>query len=239
MAVVTIEEMHYDFRFKADKVDTLANQDFSPAEIDWLLNEAQDRLLKSKYGLTNTYRAPFENIQKRIDDLSTLVVKYPRQPDITPVRQNDIYEIKLSTLEEDYLFMIRARAYVQDCDWANLKPVEHDDLNEILIDPFNKPSTETLPITYGKSSDEEGSSIYIYPGSLIVTSVRLEYLKQPAKMSLGTYVYLDGITYPRTNCELPEHVRSELVDLAVSLAKAYSEDPQGYPLAVQAFRSNE
>lgn len=34
MAIVTIEEMHYDFRFKADKVDTLANQDFSSAEID-------------------------------------------------------------------------------------------------------------------------------------------------------------------------------------------------------------
>lgn len=58
-------------------------------------------------------------------------------------------------------------------------------------------------------------------------------------MSLGTYIYLDGVSYPRTECELSTQVRSELVDLAVSLAKAYSEDPNGYPLAIQTLRTNE
>lgn len=51
-----------------------------------------------------------------MDDLATLVVKFPRQRDITPFRQNDMYEIKMSTLDEPYLFMLRARAFVEDCD---------------------------------------------------------------------------------------------------------------------------
>lgn len=111
----TIEEMHYDFRLKCDRVDSLTNQDFNPAEIDWLLNEAQEVILKTKYSINNTYRAGFESTQKRYDDLSTLVIKHPRQEDLTPIDQDGIYEIPLSNLTYPYLFLIRAQVYVDGC----------------------------------------------------------------------------------------------------------------------------
>jgi len=108
----TIEEMHYDFRLKCDRVDSLTNQDFNPAEIDWLLNEGQEIVLKTKYSINNPYRAGFEATQKRFDDLSPLVIK---NEEVIPVDQDGVFEVPLSTLAYPYLFLIRAQAYADEC----------------------------------------------------------------------------------------------------------------------------
>jgi len=120
-----------------------------------------------------------------------------------------------------------------------MRPVQHDDLNDLLEDPFNAPSMSSVPFNFGRSTDVDGSSLYIYPGNLDITKVRLEYLKQPQKMSIGGYTYLDGTASVRTECEMPNHVKREIVDRAVALAKAYAEDPNGYPLALAKLTNNE
>ena len=40
-------EFHYDFEILADEIEALANKSFNPAEKDWLLNRAQDQLVRS------------------------------------------------------------------------------------------------------------------------------------------------------------------------------------------------
>lgn len=113
--ITTIEEMHYDFRLKCDRVDSLSQQDFNPAEIDWFLNEAQELVIKNKYSINNVYRAGLEHTQKRIDDLSSILIKYPEQPDIEPVIEDGIAELELSRLKYPYLHLVRLHAYVNDC----------------------------------------------------------------------------------------------------------------------------
>ena len=44
-----VKSMHYDFKLKMDRVDTLSNPDFNIAEIDWLLNEAQLVFVKNRF----------------------------------------------------------------------------------------------------------------------------------------------------------------------------------------------
>jgi len=45
----------------------------------------------------------FETTQKRNDDLSSLVVKYPDQPEIAPIKlDNSVYEIPLKDLTYNY-----------------------------------------------------------------------------------------------------------------------------------------
>ena len=105
--ITTIEEMHYDFRLKCDRIDSLSQQDFNPAEIDWFLNEAQELLVKSKYSINNAYRAGLEHTQKRIDDLSSILIKHPEQPDLVPVSLGDVAELELSRLKYPYLHLVR------------------------------------------------------------------------------------------------------------------------------------
>ena len=72
---MTVQEMHYDFKFKLNKIDSSDYSNFKIPEIDWLLNESMEVFLKQRYGINNTKREGFEATQKRIDDLRNLVIK--------------------------------------------------------------------------------------------------------------------------------------------------------------------
>lgn len=45
-----VRSLHYQFKLNKDRIDTLVNQDFNVAEIDWLLNEAQLIFVKQRFG---------------------------------------------------------------------------------------------------------------------------------------------------------------------------------------------
>ena len=185
---MNIKAMHYDFDIKIDKVDNLSKSDFNVAEKDWLLNEAQLVIIKNRYGIRNNDRIGFEGNQKRIDDLSSLVIKFPNQPIITPIEHNNgTLEIDLASLAFPYLFLIRSFAQVDGCSTGvSLRFIQHDDLNYLLEDPFNSPSVLEIPYNLGRSSNTVGgTSIYIYPGNVVVTGVYLEYIKFPNRINLA------------------------------------------------------
>lgn len=229
---MTVNELHYQFKLNMDRVDSLSKPDFNRAEIDYFLNEAQLVFLKQRAsGLSNSKRKGFESTQKRIDDLSTLVVKFPIQSPITPIPHGgDLFEVPLSTnLARKYYALISARVKVessQDCfHTVPLKYTQHDDLSEALRDPFNSPSLEAIPYTIGRSSSSIDSSIYFYASpTLIPVEVYVEYIAYPSRISIGGYTYLDGISYPAATSELPPHTHTELVDIAAQLAALTIED---------------
>lgn len=180
-------------------------------------------------------RIGFENTSQRIDELSTLVIKYPLQPFIVPTLDSGVYEVDLSTLTFTYLHLLNAKAEVtlNSClSTVPLKFTQNDDLLESLRDPFNSPSLEFLPYNMGRNSSST-VSMYIYPGDLEVSKVYIEYLKKPARISLGTYIYIDGIAYPPTNCELPEVSHNQIVDIAAQIASLNIENPEYLKLKSQ------
>jgi len=232
---MTIQEAHYQFKLNKDRIDTLATEDFNAAEIDWLLNEAQMVFVKQRLGTNNNKRKGFEAIQKRIDDLAKLVIKYPLQPAITPsVVDPGIYEVSISSLVYTYLQLISGYATVklaEDCiiEGVPLKFMQHDDYRVALRDPFNEPSTEFIPYNTGRSTNGSGTSIYLYGGQLpndAIQTIYLEYIKYPSKVSLGTYTYIDGVVYPATTFELSDHTHQEIVDIACQLAAINTDNPE-------------
>lgn len=239
---MTIQELHFDFKFKKDKVDTLTKQDFNVAEVDWLLNESQDLVVRRKMGINNNFNKGFENSQKRIDDLKTLHVKFPVQPGIVPTLVSGVYEVDLADLEYDYYYLTRAYADVNDgtcVTRALVKIVQNDDLTEILRDPFSKPYMYEIPANFGKSTgDGTKGSIYLYPGVYTIDNVFLEYIKKPQRMSFGDYTYIDGEPSVLTECELPEHLHPELVTQAVELASLIVNDPN-HPMYKEYYRIAE
>lgn len=235
---MTIQEMHYDYDVKIDKVASSGKANFTLAEKDWLLNRAVEMFIKQRYGINNPHKTGFEGTQKRVDDLKSLVIKYPLQPSLTPTfLDGNIYEVRLDQLEYPYWFLIRGTAEIvyDDCTQsASLKFIQHDDLNHALRDPFNKSSREEILFNFGRSStDPTKDSIYLYPGDQVIGNIQLEYIKQPAKLNFGGYVYIDGLAYPQQDCDLPEHTHSEIVDLAVQLAAGIIEDPNYVQLKTQ------
>lgn len=224
------KSMHYDFKLKMDRVDTLSNPNFNVAEIDWLLNEAQLVFAKQRYGTTNNKRQGFETSQKRIHDLATLHIKFPDQPAITTTLDSGVYEADLSDLDYDCLVLLRADVNVvvtEDCTKkVPLKFVQSDDLAEALKDPFNKSSLDYVIYNIGRSKTSIGTSLYLYPGNLTLDEVFVEYLKYPSRISYGGYTYIDGAALVQANCELPEQTHSEIVDIAVQLAALNVQNPE-------------
>lgn len=228
---MTIQEFHYAFKIAMDRVDSLSNIDFNPYEVDFFLNEAQKVFINRRFSaMSNPKLQGVEASQKRIDDLSTVIVKYPLQPGITPVADSGVYELNLSNLLFPYFHIMSASADVltsPGCESRiQLKFVQHDDYRELLKDPFNDADFEFIPYNFGLSSDQTTSSIYMYPNQYSIKKVYVEYIKQPAKMSLGTYTYIDGTTYPPTTSDLPTYTHNELVDIAVQLASLAVANPE-------------
>lgn len=230
---MTIAEAHYQFKLNMDRVDTQSNPGFRTEEIDFLLNEAQDIFIKRRINpLSNPKRMGFEHSQKRIDDLSSIVVKYPLQPYIVPTLDSGVYEVDLFKLLYTYLHLVSGKVELQvddDCvKDVPLKFTQHDDYLIALRDPFNSPSTEFVPFNYGMSSSNEhtSTSIYMYPGIYTINKVYLEYIKKPRRVFYGNYTYADGVNYPPTTFELPESVHSEIVDIACELASLNVENPE-------------
>ena len=213
---MTIKEMHYDFELRRDSVASGNKPNFLRPQIDWLLNTAMSKVIKSRLTQNNKSAAGVEANQRRVDDLKTLLVKYPDQPALVPTQHDGVLEIPLTSLKYTYMYFVRGAAKLKGCD-RELPLVfrQHDDLAYHLADPFRS----DIAFNFGKSSTEDSeSSIYLYPKNIQVESVKLEYLKQPAKLNYGGYVYIDGSTYPEQSCELDQILHDEVVDKAIELS---------------------
>lgn len=240
---MNIQEMHYEFKVRANRLDTQHYQDLNPYTIDSLLNNAQMYFMEH-YAYVS--RLPFESIQSRIDMLSNLVIGYPEQPELNPVLIDSssvtTYELKLENLKYDYAHLVRA--YVNsNCGVVNIKLIPINNLNRMLTDALQKPSAKwrRLLATIRKTSDDVNPSLYIYSEpSLIVQGVRLEYIKNPKEVFYGGYnsikydtciassgincqQYYNVSTQP-VDCEISETYHSLIVDIAVREFTRYTDN---------------
>jgi len=239
--------MHYTFRGKVDKIHGLTNDDFVPAQIDWLLNLAQLVEVKKRYLPFNNARKGFEGIQKRIDDLATIHVKSPqKQVAIVPtllvgtLLDSKIYECKFSEFDFTYMFLTGLRAKISTSDTCikdiGLTQIQEDDLNDGLVNVNTKPDfnwgTALFTIDASSQDAEAPGSIYIYSGDFNISEVYPSYLRYPRKLFFGGYVGFDyGIADPIVSCELPTIIHDNIVDTACELAAAPLQDPEFLQLA--------
>lgn len=208
---MTIQEAHIDFKVKLNKIDTNQVKNFGDDEIDWLLNEAQGQYFRTRYNEVNLTKQGFEDNQLRIDELSNLHIKYPEQEEITLVPVNGQTELRLGSLIKPYYHLTSINVYDESCkQWLACVHAKHSDYLEELRNPFNK---FTAIYNFGKTSNDDGTSIYIYKN---VTKARVSYLTYPKKLYIGTYTH-PTLTTPQ-GFELPEFTHSSIVDLAVNEA---------------------
>lgn len=218
--------MHLEFQQRLDKIDSQALPDLLPEEVDSILNRATLRFCKLRYGQNNRFQAPFEQIQKRTDDLLTLVVTDEQDPVAEDALEQGVYRIILDALPSNYMFYLRGRVEVTDpecgTEWMSLYISQQDDLEKLKVDPFNEP-TFTDPLGYF-----EDGFLKVIPGpEVVVNKARITHLRTPVAVNITST--------PKVSSDLPEHTHDEVVELAVKIAIEEIESPrsQTHPLTYQ------
>lgn len=204
---MTIAEVHQEFKFRMDKLDALNYPNFLPEEIDLLLNNAQDRYVKQRYGFNNIKRQSFEETEKRTEDLKNITVNAVLTPAAYATDNIDI-NARFITLPADHWFSVQERANIT-CNvcgqnitkLVRVVPISHAEFSIVIEDPFNQPNNEKVLRLM-----ENGRVELI--SSCTIVGYRLRYLKQPRRVSLT-----GNITF-----ELSEHTHSEIIDEAVKIA---------------------
>ena len=218
-----IKQLHYEFKLECNKIDSNDRPDLLPAEVDAYLNKGIWLWVKARYGSLQPVRG-FETDQLRISNLASLHIKSPElQAGITPSSLgNGIYEVNLSNLAYDYFVLTRARVDIakDGCTSSNdlIKVIETDDRADLR---FIKPSYTWRRINarFGKSSDGSLSqSLYLDTGNeFTISTVYIDYIKQPNTVFLGTYDRTNiglGSSTTAVQCDVHESFHPEIITLA-------------------------
>lgn len=209
---MTAAEMHTAFKFGMDKFDSLNYPNFLPAEIDLLLNQAQDTFIKQRYGVTNTKKQSFEETQKRTEDIKNVVVRATIVP-AANASDNINSNSRFVTLPTDHWLIIQELTGLScpDChgdqvvDRAYTEAIQHNDYSKLISNPFGKPNPEKVLRLM-----ENGRVELIPPTTCTITNYYLTYIKKPVRIS--------NTSVPIVNCELSEHTHQEIVNQAITIA---------------------
>jgi len=135
---MTVNEMHIAVNLGVQKIASFQVDNLLPQEIDHELNLAMTRFIKQRYNFTsNRLGKGFEQSQKRIDDLRTLVVEHKGYTQYEGVvftsNYSDIY-IDRYTLPLDYLFLVSVRANVKYTCNTNIQDsiVYEDEIIDVI-----------------------------------------------------------------------------------------------------------
>lgn len=230
--------MHIAIQLGVDKINSFQADMLLPEEIDIELNQAQIKYINTKYGKGNKYQKGFEESQKRIDDIRTLVTEANLVATYKEQLDARIF-VDSVTLPDDYMYLVNSRSnLVLNLNCTSFigtvtntygttrvsaapgtsteqrkvnKFVQLDDLYTMLKDPFNT-TTDDRPLYTVR-----GNQLDLYTSDIfIIDKVKITYIRIPAEISLSLAV----------SCELPDHSHREIVDMAVGSILETIGDPR-------------
>tara|TARA_R100001443_G_scaffold111644_1_gene124572 strand:- start:231 stop:1388 length:1158 start_codon:yes stop_codon:yes gene_type:complete len=147
---MNVLEMHLAIQQGVDKINSLQADMLLQEEIDLELNKAQIKFINTKYGRNNALGKGFEQSQKRIDDLRTLVTEYENPVTYKDQLSADFW-IDTFKLPIDYMYLVSQRSDVKinNCervswDLRNNQPLNYFtiSLNDFVCNNANNGSTD-------------------------------------------------------------------------------------------------
>lgn len=231
---MTISEMHLAVKLGLDKTEGLTYAAFEPEEIDFWLNEAIDRFIKVRYSGTNPKRESFEQSQKRVDDLRSLVKEVVLSPTVSPATESsggytisfkpNSYHVDEDDLPADYMFFLNDEVSISFTHpvtgvvtTLRTYPVvcTSDTYSTKINDPYSEHILHLGTARPLRLFSEKGIEL-VTDGQYTITDYFFKYLRKPTTVSIGT----------ATDCDLPEHTHREIVLLAVKILTENIESPR-------------
>jgi hypothetical protein len=183
---------------------------FEPEEKDVFLQFAQNEFVKSRY-------AEFEVNEKRRQDLRTLISTLAGSGTSVTVPVNMLFVLSLKGT-----FSVTKCGITSNRE-TFIRPVQHDDVNKIKEDPFNKPNNENpVYVSLASSLSIESDSS---PSAWTLT-----YLREPTTVN--------GSALPTNTFDLPVHTHEEIINIAVR-KMLFSIDKETYQLQINEILNQE
>lgn len=219
------------FEIELNKLDDGLNKP-SSSITEYFLNVGLDKFWKTRYSQNNYKREGFEQTEKRIDDLRTLIKKATFTTDINKI-DNSLYVVELP---EDYVILLGDRAGIQPADGITNPCWELDDSGKYIthysdtiegtietIDRIRENSLSEYHLKYTKAKPIrliDNSNINLYTdGQYKVAEYEIQYLRKPQHIDIHKDPFAEYT-------DMPEHTQIEIVKLAAQLYLQNQADPR-------------
>jgi len=188
--------MHISLRQTVDRINSQRADQLLSEEIDLELNRAMQRFINQRYGKNNVYQEGFEESQKRIDELRTLLVEYESGVTFKEILKPDSIFVDQFQLPANYMYLVnqRSKIFVDNCRTIFYDSVSDQDINyftftfdDFMVDGNQfissigmEDGTTTTPIPVWSASSELTTSGYspsAYPQ--YINEVRADLLNNP------------------------------------------------------------
>lgn len=227
-----IENMHIAVKQELDKTSALELPAFEPEEIDFWLNNAIRKFVKSRYSGVNSKGTSFEQTQKRTDDLRTLVESVTLAMGNGHDGTGDgVFPNSWSCdIPADYWFSLSEEANIgveipTEIPGVTLTRETRVGITECTLDEYRQKvddpySEHILHYTLAKPLRlfiDDRIDI-VHDGNYTIEDYYLTYLKVPDTV--------DNVPEGTTDCNLPEHTHDEVVKLAANMMLENIEQPR-------------
>lgn len=218
--MIPVESLIYKIDLMLNKVAALEHQVIPLEDKILALNEAQLKLVKLKMDPNNPLGLGFDSFKKRYEDLEVLVESQSDHV-LTLEEQDPIlhrWAVDLEELNPKYMFYIDSyfTASKGPCKdkiiYVNKDLVKHSDIITLLVNTNYKPSFEYEESFCSISNLQ--LSIYT-DGTFTPNKIYISYIRYPQEIDYPGYIKFDGTPSAKSNCELPEFLEDELLNLAV------------------------
>jgi len=237
--------MHIAVKLGLDKNEGLTYPAFETEELDFWLNEAIDRFVKTRYSGTNVKGESFEQSQKRVDDLRTLVTEVRIAGGALQTGNTDkpnSYTIPVGSFPADYMLFLNDEVSITFnhevtgvATTIRTYPIActSDTYSSLLRDPYSEhrlhmSTARPLRMFTAKgieliteTNPTTGLSNYSIP------YYYMKYLRKPA-----TVVHSTG-----TGCDLPDHTHREIVLLTVDILAENIESQRQQSITAKLIQS--
>lgn len=236
---MTVEDMHYDFKSKLNKIDSQRYRNLQIPEIDWKLNEAQYVFIRSIFEPKYRNQLGIEITQRNTDDIRTII-----KDNVCISTSQFTSNSEFVTLPEDYMYYLRGYVLSNKNPCGNKKIrltiEQHDD--EFEESPFDKSSYEWEEVN--GNFFENGIRVF-NDGTFTNTQVCIDFIRKPAYIQFAQGTVNSQYRLPngtlltgKQDCELPYQVHYEIVDIAVLIATGDMQIPD-YNIKLNKIKIND
>ena len=197
---MNVNQMHIAIQQGVDKINSLQADMLLSEEIDIELNKSMSRFLNTKYGKNNKYGQGFENSQKRIDDLRTLVKVYSA-PTIYKEQYNNNIWVDQFRLPSDYLYLVnqRSEVFINNCNPISFSvddtsptsyfvmPIDNLHNGTVMIDTLDV-YVDPSNIALGTANIHTNGGAFVYPQDL---QAYKDFLVNPINWPAGFELYFE------------------------------------------------
>lgn len=226
---MSITKMHYDVKFKLNKISSSNYQNLRVPEIDIALNEAFYLFVKKIAEPRFETKLGFEISQRNIDSIRVLVKD---SVPATKLSNMDYKGSEIFELPEDYMFYVSGDVYISKGQCKNVKSklfvVRHNDRHEEDYNSRSNFEWREVNVRF------VGNQLRAYHNDeFTIESLEIDYIKklpwihnaQAFRGGVYTSIKDGSFLGGKVDCPLPEHTHDEIVDIAVKIIAGIIEKP--------------